>query len=166
MLLGVEELFQSIKNKRLKMVSKEYKYGVCGVFCEMCPSGTGKIAQLATELLKLIAGSYTWAEDEVDFSFKDLKKGLEWLTKDTCPTCQNIEEPWCDVLKCKKAKKLRSCLLCEDFLECSSTEYQRDRYPFVIESYERVKKIGLEQHLKEEREKAQKGVSLIDIRKW
>jgi len=148
------------------MVSKEYAYGVCGVFCEMCPSGTGKITQLATKLLNLIEGSYTWAEVKVDFRFKDLRKGLEWLTKDTCPTWQNIEDPWCEVLKCEKAQMLRSCLMCEDFLKCPSTEYQRDRYPFVIESYERVKKDGLEKHLEEERKKAQKGITLIDIRKW
>jgi hypothetical protein len=148
------------------MASKEYAYGVCGVFCEMCPSGTGKIAQLATDLLKLIKNSYTWAEDKVDFSFKDLRKGLEWLTKDSCPTCRQIEEPWCDVLKCEKAQKLKSCLLCEDFLKCESTEYHRDRYPFVIQNYERVKKVGLEEHLKEERKKAQDGVTLNDIRKW
>ena len=148
------------------MAFKEYAYGICGVFCEMCPSGTGKIAQLATELLKLIKNSYTWAEDEVDFSFKDLRKGLEWLTKDTCPTCQQIEEPWCDVLKCEKAHKLKSCLLCEDFLKCPSTEYHRDRYPFVIKNYERVKKVGLKMHLQEERKKAQDGITLNDIRKW
>jgi hypothetical protein len=148
------------------MSDKQYAYGVCGVFCEMCPTGTGKIAQLAAELLRLVKNSYKWAENEVDFSFEDLTKGLEWLTKDSCPTCQHIQEPWCDVLTCEKAKMLKSCLLCEDYLECPSTDYHRDRYPFVIDNYERVKKVGIKKHLKEERKKAQSGITLNDIRKW
>ena len=148
------------------MFKDNYSYGVCGVFCEMCPTGNGKISQLASELLRLIKNSYKWAEDEVNFSFKDVREGLEWLTKDSCPTCRQIKEPWCDVLKCKKASKLQSCLLCEEFLECPSTAYQRDRYPFVIENYNRVKEIGLEKHLAEERKEAKNGITLIDIRKW
>jgi hypothetical protein len=148
------------------MFKDNYSYGVCGVFCEMCPTGNGKISQLASELLRLIKNSYKWAEDEVNFSFKDMQEGLEWLTKDSYPTCRQIKEPWCDVLKCKKASKLQSCLLCEEFLECPSTAYQRDRYPFVIENYNRVKEIGLEKHLAEERKKAKNGITLIDIRKW
>ena len=148
------------------MFKDNYSYGVCGVFCEMCPTGNGKISQLASELLRLIKNSYKWAEDEVNFSFKDVREGLEWLTKDSCPTCRQIKEPWCEVLKCEKASKLQSCLLCEEFLDCPSTAYHRDRYPFVIENYNRVKEIGLEKHLAEERKKAKNGITLIDIRKW
>ncbi len=148
------------------MFKENYSYGVCGVFCEMCPTGNGKISQLASELLRLIKNSYKWAEDEVNFSFKDVREGLEWLTKDSCPTCRQIKEPWCEVLKCEKASKLQSCLLCEEFLDCPSTAYHRDRYPFVIENYNRVKEIGLEKHLAEERKKAKNGITLIDIRKW
>lgn len=148
------------------MLKDKYAYGCCGVFCEMCPTGSGKISELATELLRLIKGSYKWAEDSVNFSFEDFKKGLEWLTKDECPTCFKIPDPWCDVLKCEKAKRLQSCLLCEEFLECPSTDYHRDRYPFVIDHYKRVKEIGLEKHLEEERKKVQDGITLVDIRKW
>jgi hypothetical protein len=82
------------------------------------------------------------------------------------PSCFNIENPWCDVLKCKKSKDLESCLLCDILLTCSRTEYHRDRYPFVIDHFHRVKEIGLENHLKEEREKTRKGITLQDIRKW
>lgn len=148
------------------MSNKKYLYGCCGVFCEMCPTGNGRISELASELRKLIKGSYTWAKDTVDFSFDDLRNGLEWLSEANCPTCFEIEEPWCDVLKCEKAKKLKSCLLCDEFLNCPSTNYHRDRYPFVIEHYKRVKEIGLEKHFEEERKKAKEGITLIDIRKW
>ncbi|MFW9770851.1 MAG: DUF3795 domain-containing protein [Candidatus Thorarchaeota archaeon] len=148
------------------MSERDYDYGVCGVFCEMCPTGTGKIANLAKELLRMIEGSYSWAKDSVDFSFDDLYKGLRWLSKDSCPTCQKIKDPWCEVLKCERAKELKSCLLCDVFLSCPKTSYHRDRYPFVIDHYHRVKEVGLEKHLEEERERTRKGITLIDIRKW
>jgi hypothetical protein len=158
--IQISKLWSSI------MLKDKYSYGCCGVFCEMCPTGNSKISELASELLSQIKGSYKWAEKSVDFNFEDLRKGLEWLTKDECPTCFHIKEPWCDVLKCEKAKKLQSCLLCEEFLDCPSTDYHRDRYPFVIQNYKKVKEEGLEKHLEEERKKAKEGTSLTDIRKW
>jgi hypothetical protein len=147
-------------------MSLNYSYGLCGVFCEQCPSGNGKITYLASELLEETKNSFSWAEKLVDFSFEDLEAGLKWLTKQDCPGCLNIKEPWCEVLKCTKAKELKSCLLCEDYLTCPNTKYQRDRYPFVIDNLKRVQLIGLENHFKEEREKAEKGISLVKIRKY
>lgn len=155
--------------KAVKLVCKDnYAYGVCGVFCEMCPTGNGQIPKLASELLHLTEESYKWAEETVDFDFKDVRKGLEWFAKTKCPTCLNIDEPWCGVLKCDKIKnqELKSCLLCDEFLECPNTDYHRGRYPFVIDHYQRVKEVGFEQHLEEERKRVQEGVCLIDIRKY
>ncbi len=79
------------------MLKDKFTYGKCGVFCEMCPTETGKIAKSAQELLKLIKGEYSWAEESVNFSFENLRNGLEWLTKEECPTCFKIEDPWCEV---------------------------------------------------------------------
>jgi hypothetical protein len=102
----------------------------------------------------------------VDFKFDDVRKGLKWFAKSKCPTCLKIKRPWCEVMKCKKARELKSCLLCDEFPRCPRTEYQRNRYPFVIKYHARVKKVGLEQHLREERERVKRGVCLIDIRKY
>ena len=101
------------------------------------------------------------------FDWEEFGKGLDYFRESySCPSCRNIEKPWCDVLKCEKIEETGSCLLCEEFIGCSRTEYQRERYPFVINHYKRVKKIGFEGHLKEEREKAEAGVLLNDIRKY
>ncbi|KYK28332.1 MAG: hypothetical protein AYK23_05635 [Candidatus Proteinoplasmatales archaeon SG8-5] len=149
-------------------MSEEYAFGVCGVFCEMCPTGNGRISELAKELLHLTSGNYEWAEDGVDFRFADVRKGLEWFARAECPTCLKIEEPWCDVLKCGKIvdKELESCLECGEIYECPATEYHRGRYPYVLQHHEHVKKVGLERHWKEQRERTRKGVCLIDIREY
>lgn len=63
----------------------------------MCPTGYSKVSELASKLLRLIKSSYEWAENSVNFSFKDLRKGLNWLTKKKCPTCFCIEKQWFDI---------------------------------------------------------------------
>lgn len=149
-----------------KSKKSEYSHGVCGVFCEMCPTGTGRVAELATELSRITKGNCNWAQDSVDFKIGDMDKGIGWLSKMKCGGCQNIKEPWCEVMKCEKALKLKSCLLCETFPTCERNEYQRGRYTVLLKNHERVKKVGLEQHLKEERERVSKGMTFLDIRKY
>ena len=145
---------------------EDYSYGVCGVFCEMCPKGNGKLTNLATELYAMVKGDCGWAEGSVDFKISDMEKGLEWLSKLRCRTCRKAKHPHCLVLKCSRAKELKSCLLCDDFMTCKNTDYHRDRYPFVIDSHKRVKEVGLEKHLAEERERAKKGADLHKMRRY
>ena len=143
-------------------------YGVCGVFCGQCHTKE-KVHLLTIELKRLIIDDYDWVEKLIeDFDYTNFLKGLEWFSKQQCPTCSKIADPWCEVRKCEKIinKELKSCLLCEEFLNCSRTEYQRDRYPFVIDHYHRVKQIGFQKHLEEEEKRAEEGVRLIDIRKY
>ncbi len=143
-------------------------YGVCGVYCGQCHT-MEKVHLLAMELKKLIIDDYDWVANVVDdIDYTNFLKGLEWFSKQHCPTCVKISDPWCEVRKCEKIinKELKSCLLCEEFLNCPRTEYQRDRYPFVIDRYHRVKQIGFEKHLEEEEKRAKEGVRLIDIRKY
>jgi hypothetical protein len=147
----------------------DYKFGRCGVFCETCPAGNGRVVELAGELKRLTSDFFNdFPEGHGGFDWKDYRKGLDFFAESYgCPTCTKLEgEPWCEVLKCDKVREKVSCLLCEEFPECPRTEYQRDRYPFVLERYERVKEIGFEGHLKEEREKAEAGTLLNDIRKY
>ncbi|MFB0543674.1 MAG: DUF3795 domain-containing protein [Candidatus Bathyarchaeia archaeon] len=145
----------------------DYSYGVCGVFCEQCPTGNGRIKELARELKRLTADFISTFPDFKGFNFSEFTKGLDYFLQSYgCPTCLNVEEPWCEVLKCEKAKELKNCLLCGEYLECPRTEYHRDRYPFVLKHYQRVKEVGLLEHFKEERERAKKGLLLNDIRKY
>ena len=142
-------------------------HGVCGVYCGQCASGNGRIKDLAKELRRLTAGLLDYKPDFDEFDFSELQKGLKWLDEDFgCPTCLKLDDYWCAVMKCEKAKELKSCLLCDDYPECPKTEYQRGRYPFVLDHHKRVKEVGLEQHLKEERRRAEDGLLLHDIRTY
>ena len=148
------------------MSEEQYNFGRCGVFCEMYPTGNGQIKEHSEKLLRLTKNAYSWAENNVDFSFQDVRKGLKWISSQSCPGCTNISEPWCEVLKCERVAELKSCLLCDDMTSCSRMSYQRDRYPFVLEHHNFVKENGLQEHFRKERKKSKEGITLIDIRKW
>ena len=147
------------------MEKKTYQCGICGVYCGQCPNGNGRVKVIAGELKRLVdTVRYGWLElPEVKsgFKFSEFRKGLEWFANSQCPMCLNGGGAPCENRKCAKEKKLESCLLCNDYLTCKHTEYQRDWYPFVVENYNRVKQAGLQKHLEEEEERARAGVDLM-----
>ena len=149
-------------------MESDYKFVRCGVSCEMCPAGNGRVKELASELKRLTSDFFKdFPKGHGEFDWGEYRKGLDYFIESYgCPTCREIKEPWCEVLKCEKVREKGSCLLCDEFPECPRTEYQRGRYPFVLERYERVKEIGFEGHLKEERRRAEEGTLLNDIRKY
>lgn len=75
--------------------------------------------------------------------------------------CLNGGGAPCENRKCASNKKLQSCLLCNEYLTCKNTEYQRDVYPFVIDNHNRVKQVGFEKYLEEEEEKTKAGIDLM-----
>jgi hypothetical protein len=145
------------------MNSENTQYGICGVYCGQCPSGNGRVKMTACELKRLVdTVRYDWLEQSTKaFQFTEFRKGLEWFANAQCPMCLNGGGAPCENKKCAAAKKLKSCLLCDDYLTCPHTEYHRDWYPFVTDHYNRVKHVGLQQHLAEEAERAQAGVDLM-----
>jgi len=145
------------------MGSKKYSYGICGVYCGQCPAGNGRVKIIAGELKRLVdTVGYDWIEDVVkSFKFSEFRKGLEWFAGEQCVTCLKGGGAPCQNKKCAAKKELESCLLCDDYLTCKNTEYQRDRYPFVAENYKRVKQVGFQKYLEEEEEKAKAGVDLM-----
>ena len=118
---------------------------------------------MAGELKRLVDTTrYNWVRDALkSFSFDEFRKGLEWFSDSQCPMCLNGGGAPCENRKCASGKRLESCLLCDDYLACKNTEYQRDMYPFVVDSYNRVKQVGFQKHLEEEEERAKAGVDLM-----
>jgi len=146
-----------------EMDKKDYAYGICGVYCGQCPSGNGRVRIIAGELKRLVdTVGYDWVEFAVNFfKFSEFRKGLEWFARAQCPMCLDGGGAPCENRKCVAGKKLESCLLCNDYLTCRHTTYQRDRYPFVLENYERVRQVGFQKYLEEEEEKARAGIDLM-----
>jgi hypothetical protein len=142
-------------------------FGRCGVFCSQCPTFRGDIQNTAKKL-KIYVKSNDWVDELGIFDFKNFMKGIDYYINLKCETCHKAEEPWCEVLKCEKiiSKEMRSCLECQEFLSCSRTEYQRNRYPIVIEYYNTVKEKGFEVYLKEGTENAKQGVTFLDYRTY
>ncbi|MFH0849943.1 MAG: DUF3795 domain-containing protein [Candidatus Bathyarchaeota archaeon] len=138
-------------------------YGVCGVYCGQCPSGNGRVRYAAGELKRLIDTTrYEWLNEvEKRFSFEEFRKGLEWFAQTQCPGCIRGGGAPCANRGCAKEKGLRSCLECGEYLTCKNTDYHREWYPFVLDSYERVKEVGLDTHLEEEERRARAGVSIM-----
>lgn len=145
------------------MSTSNSRQGICGVFCGQCPNGNGRVKMMAGELKRLVDTTrYNWVRDAVkSFSFDEFRKGLEWFSDSQCPMCLRGGGAPCENRKCASEKKLGSCLLCDDYLTCTNTEYQRDVYPFVVDNYSRVKQVGLQKHLEEEEERAKAGVDLM-----
>jgi transcription elongation factor Elf1 len=145
------------------MENKNQQYGICGVYCGQCPNGNGRVKIIAGELKRLVDTTrYNWVSEVVkSFKFDEFRKGLEWFSEAQCPMCLNSGGAPCENKKCAPKKGLQSCLLCNDYLVCKNTEYQRDVYPFVVDNYHRVKQIGFQKHLEEEEERTKAGVDLM-----
>jgi len=145
------------------MNAKNRQYGVCGVYRGQCPSGNGRVKMMAGELKRLVdTARYDWVSSVVkSFNFEEFRKGLEWFADAKCPMCLNGGGAPCENRGCASEKKLESCLLCDDFLSCKNTEYQREWYPFVVENRSHVKEVGFEKYLEEEEERTKVGVDLM-----
>ena len=109
------------------MSTKNRQYGICGVYCGQCPSGNGRVKMMARELKRLVDTTrYDWVGSVVkSFKFEEFRKGLEWFADAQCPMCLNGGGAPCENKKCASEKKVESCLLCNDYLTCKNTEYQR-----------------------------------------
>jgi len=146
-------------------LEKNYQYGYCGIYCGQCANGNGRIRIIAGELKRLVdTQRYEWLElpdVKPGFKFSDFRKGLEWFAAAQCPRCQaGGGPPFCETRKCCLDKKLRSCLLCADFLTCSHTTYHRETYPFVVQSYQHVREVVFDKWLEEQEEKARAGCDM------
>lgn len=146
-----------------EMETKNRRYGICGVYCGQCPNGNGRVKMMAGELKRLVDTTrYDWVEGVVkSFSFDEFRKGLEWFSDSQCPMCLNGGGAPCENKKCAPKKNLESCLLCDEYLTCKNTEYQREWYSFVVENYKRVRQVGFQKYLEEEEERARAGVNLM-----
>lgn len=140
---------------------KEYPYGVCGVYCGQCASGNGRIKFFALELKRFTDVYLRWMEHEdLGFNYREFRKGLKVISGHQCPGCLAGGGMSCQNRECAKEKGLRTCLECDEFPTCDKTEYQRKRYPFVLETHEKVQRDGFEAWLDEQDRRAKVGFDM------
>ena len=150
-------------------MSLNQKLGKCGVFCAQCSSFTGEMTELASKIKVWTVRDYSWLKDsDEDFDFDNFLKGLDWFIDSTCPGCRNVKESWCDVKKCEKIQQgtIDNCLVCEDFASCKFTDYQKNRYSYLFEHRDYIKKEGFEKYLEREEKKAKEGIRIQEIRDY
>ncbi|MFW9852195.1 MAG: DUF3795 domain-containing protein [Candidatus Thorarchaeota archaeon] len=150
-------------------MSLNHKLGRCGVYCGQCRAFTSEMASFATKFEEWVAKDYSWVKEVEDsFDYDNFIKGLEWFKNSTCLGCRDSTEEWCEVKKCEKIKQntIDNCLICDDFRDCKFTDYQRNRYSYLFEHIEFIKKEGFESFLEEEERKAEEGVRIQEIRDY
>ncbi|MEM3700899.1 MAG: DUF3795 domain-containing protein [Candidatus Bathyarchaeia archaeon] len=127
----------------------------CGVCCSHCGMQK-RIPNMAKELKRFV-NAYRYGDwisyVTKDFGFENFMKGLNWFANSSCAGCLSEGGmPNCEVRSCCKEKGLKNCYFCENFLKCEKIGYQKGTYR-INENYERIKRIGYEQWLKEQEEK-------------
>ena len=140
--------------------TKEYNYGVSGVYCVQCAFGNGRLSFFALGLKRLTDVYLRWMEDvDAGFGYSEFRKGLNVISNWRC-NCLDREDCHVGNKQCTKEKGLRSCLECVEFPSCDTTEYQRRRYPFVVDSFKKVQRESFKAWLEEEEQRAREGVDM------
>ncbi len=125
-------VYSTIEGRSMKEASKMIAY--CGLFCQECPSYTGKIADLARDLRKELR---TYRYDKMSellstFSFFQEFKNypecyqvLGGLVKMRCKHgCKSGGgPPFCKIRKCCEKKGIAGCWECDEFKTCDKLDF-------------------------------------------
>ncbi len=145
------------------------KLGRCGVYCGQCGAFNAEVEDLATKFKKWVIQDYSLLKDAEDsFDYDNFIRGLDWFKNSTCSGCRELTESWCEVRKCDKIQQntIDNCLICDDFANCQHTDYQRNRYSYLLNSIDFIKKEGFDKFLEEEERNAKEGVRIQEIRDY
>jgi hypothetical protein len=136
----------------------------CGLYCDLCAERI-RIPRRATALQAAMAeeGWPFWGPTRPGFT--EFWSFLEELgSGEGCPGCRaGGGYPGCQIRVCARERGLELCSQCPDF-PCKHVEALAARYPTLIADNVRMKVVGLEQWLIEQKERARRGVVYADIR--
>lgn len=139
----------------------------CGLYCGLCAQRT-RIPQQAEQLQKSMReeGYDNWYQyvPNLKDTFPPFWQFLQQLTELDC-TCRSGKggPPDCKIRQCAQKEKIATCPQCKEY-PCTLIEALAEHYPTLIQDGKRLKKIGVEKWLKEQEERAQRGVVYADIR--
>jgi len=142
----------------------------CGLYCGACAIMGGQIRDTARSLARLLeAYDYAeWAPTLADFvpavkGWGEFEGVLGWLTTQDCPGClAGGGNPECAIRICAREKGLAGCWEC-DQEPCEKLEEIDQGYPGVAENRQRIREIGLDAWLAEQRAKVEAGFSYAEV---
>lgn len=150
-----------------KTESEDMKYMTyCGLYCGLC-SSRNRIPKQAQALQdSMVRDGYDqWGEDYLP-NFKAFWMFLnERCDPDKCcPGCrQGGGYPGCEVRKCAQQRNVDICVHCDDY-PCKHVSEFGKIYPTLIADGQRLKEIGMERWIQEQKKRAETGFVYSDIR--
>jgi hypothetical protein len=135
----------------------------CGLYCGTCPDYTQSIANLAKDLKKeldrcrLAKAAPAMAKIPKFKAFMHYEKFyalLETMMELRCvnPCKRGGGNPACAIKLCARKKRFEGCWQCKDFRKCEKLKaIEQFDDPVYAKNLRRVKRIGVEQFLKEKK---------------
>ncbi|MFO8060832.1 MAG: DUF3795 domain-containing protein [Bacillota bacterium] len=138
----------------------------CGLYCGAC-ANRARIPAQAAALRSALRDEY-W--DEIgEGIFPGFARFLEILETFTdpdgaCPGCrEGGGNPECEVRRCSQERGLRTCSSCEDF-PCPQLERIGRIYPVLLADAERLRSLGVEDWVREQESRVERGFVYSSIR--
>ncbi len=139
---------------------------ICGLYCKLC-AHRARIPQQASSLQKSLheEGMDYWYQyvPELKDTFPQFWQFLQNLTSLNCTCRTGGGPPDCEIRQCAKQRKIDFCPQCVGY-PCKLVQALAERYPMLIVDGKRLQKVGLERWVKEQEERAKRGVVYADIR--
>lgn len=137
----------------------------CGLYCGLCGSH-GRIPQRAGALRDSMAeeGYDAWGKEIPGFSeFWTFLNDL-CNPENVCPGCrQGGGPPFCSIRKCARKREVTICVFCKDYPCTRITELAKG-YPTLISDGKRIKEIGIDTWIKEQKKREKTGFVYADFR--
>ncbi len=137
----------------------------CGLYCDLC-SQRARIPELAKNLKDILTkeGFEFWGKEVAGSEqFWEFLGNLSDTNK-SCPGCrQGGGNPDCDLRKCAIEKGAEICCLCKEF-PCERINDFSKVYPTVISDGQRLKEIGTDAWIEEQKARKKTGFAYCDIR--
>ena len=138
----------------------------CGLYCGLCAHRI-RIPQQASQLQKSLheEGFDNWYQYVPDLkdTFPPFWQFLQKLTEIDCTCRTEGGPPECKIRQCAEQRNVTVCPQCKDY-PCALIQSLAEHYPILIQDGKRLQKIGLEKWVKEQEERAKRGVVYADIR--
>lgn len=137
----------------------------CGLYCDLC-GGRSRIPHRAQKLRDSMVeeGYESWGNEISGFTpFWTFLNNVCDPEK-ACPGCrQGGGPPFCSIRKCAQERKVDVCAFCQDY-PCRKINELARGYPTLIADGKRIREIGIDTWIEEQKKRANTGFIYADIR--